>query len=200
MNIAVTGTIGAGKSRVVKTLSYITSGKVVDTDKLCHQLMQPGQSGYQKFVEKYGEQYLSADGRVNRESLKLALVDVPDIKEQLEAILHPLVKEIISTEIDIADTHGKFCFYEIPLLFEVGWQEYFDTTIAVYVDKESGINRLIERDGISEKYAKKLIALQMSSTEKANLADLIIDNSGSYIKTIFHILQTVQVLRDRSGI
>lgn len=195
MNIAVTGTIGAGKSRVTRTLSYITNGKVVDSDKLCHQLMQPGQSGYQAFVEKYGKQYLSKDGLVNRQSLKLALVHVPDIKKQIEAILHPLVKEKILCEIGESKSRDSFCYFEIPLLFEVGWQDYFDTTIAVYVDEKTGIKRLMDRDGIDEKYAKKLIALQMSSREKGNCANLVIDNSGPYIKTIFQILQTAQLLR-----
>ena len=195
MNIAVTGTIGAGKSRVTKTLSYITNGKVVDSDKLCHQLMQPGQSGYQAFVNKYGKQYLSEDGLVNRQSLRIALVDVPDIKKQIEGILHPLVKEIILREIGKSKSKGSFCFFEIPLLFEVGWQDYFDITIAVYVDEQTGIKRLMDRDGINEKIAKKLIALQMSSSEKANSASLIIDNSGSYLKTTFQILKTAQLLR-----
>ncbi len=199
MNIAVTGTIGAGKSRVTKTLSYITNGKVIDSDKLCHQLMLPGQKGYQAFVEKYGKQYLTEDGLVNRESLRIALVDVPDIKKQIEEILHPLVKEIILAEIDRSDANCTFCFFEIPLLFEVGWQDYFDTTIAVYVDEQTGIKRLVQRDGVDEKYAKKLIALQMSSTEKANCASLIIDNSGSYTKTIYNILQTTQHLRSCSA-
>lgn len=200
MNIAVTGSIGAGKSRVTRTLSYITNGKVIDSDKLCHQLMQPGLSGYQAFVGKYGKQYLSEDGLVNRQSLRLALVDIPDIKIQLEAILHPLVKEIILHEIYESKSKGTFCFFEIPLLFEVGWQDYFDTTIAVYVDEQIGINRLMNRDGIDQKYANKLINLQLSSSEKANRASLTIDNSGSYIKTIFQILQTVQVLRSCSTI
>lgn len=199
MNIAVTGTIGAGKTRVAKTLSYITNGKVVDSDKLCHQLMQPGQSGYQAFVKKYGKQYLSEDGLVNRQSLRLALVDVADIKTQIEAILHPLVKEKILCEIGDSRSKGSFCFFEIPLLFEVGWQDYFDTTIAVCVDEQTGIKRLMDRDGINEKFAKKLMALQMSSSEKANYASLVIDNSGSYIKTICQILQTVQILRGCSA-
>ena len=67
---------------------------------------------------------------------------------------------------------------EVPLLFEVGWQEDFDLVVVVFADEETCLNRVMSRDGVDRHSARAAFSTQMSLAEKVRMADHVIDNSG----------------------
>lgn len=194
MNICVTGTIGAGKSRVVSALSELLDSPVISADSIAKQLMQVDQPGYEQFVGIFGEQFLGKDMQIDRMALRKAISFEPEIKNQLEGILHPLIEYEMSSAIQRAKQAGDVCLYEIPLLFEVNWQPHFDICVTVYVAYNEGRRRLMARDGIDEQFAESLLMLHYSSFKKAVMADAVINNSGSFAQTQLQILQFVRYI------
>ncbi len=69
-------------------------------------------------------------------------------------------------------------FAEVPLLYEAGIEDLFDKVIVVYVDEQTVLQRLMERDGIDEEFARRKLHAQMDIEEKKRRADFVIDNRG----------------------
>ncbi len=178
--IAITGTISAGKSRTAERLAQLMDCELVKADDLARRLMEPGQPGYQGVMDGFGSLYLDSYGRIDRRKLRLAIMDSDEARRKLEGIMFPLIKD----QIDAArlSAAGDIIF-EIPLLFEAGWQADFDLVIAVYTEQLTALKRLMKRDGVTKKQAERLLAMQMTSEQKAALADEVIDNSGLFRQT-----------------
>ena len=96
------------------------------------------------------------------------------MKEKLNNILHPLIKDIVKKEID--GSSEKLIFLDCPLLFETDFHKLCDYTIVVYVNLDTQIQRLMHRDGITFPEALKKIYAQMPLDEKLTLADYVVDN------------------------
>ena len=92
----------------------------------------------------------------------------------LESIMHPLILERMEEE---SGKHDPF-FAEVPLLFEVNWDKYFDEVLLVVVDEDIALRRLLDR-GISIEESKQRIKNQMSIKEKIERSDVIIYNDSS---------------------
>lgn len=167
--IAITGTIGSGKS----TLSNYLREKgyyVFDCDLCNAQLLEKGKAGY-RGVKKAFPDCFDANGL---DKTKLSAIVFNDKKSRaiLESILHPL---IIAEMMNEAYGHELF-FAEVPLLFENGLQDLFDESIVVAVDEDIAIRRLIDRD-LDEKSAKERIANQLSVKDKLQKCNHAIFNN-----------------------
>ena len=171
--------MGSGKSSVSKILAGAMGCKLLDTDQFCRDQMDPGQPGYQQFVTLFGNEYIRADGQVDRTLLREAVFQKQEVKEKLEAILHPLVREFVMN----MSTRLAITVVEVPLLFEVGWQTDFDYTITVYVPTKTSISRVVKRDGLGSEQVEKIITSQMAIEEKVIKANFIIDNRGTFAST-----------------
>jgi dephospho-CoA kinase len=174
----VTGGIGSGKSRVASLLGRLLGGIVLSADDVCRELLEAGREGYLQFVRSGGTQFLDSDGVINRVKLREKIFADPALRNQLEAILHPLVLERIQAV--AKDAPESFVIAEVPLLFERGWQDQFDTIIAVSSPEEVVVQRVVNRDRISREDVGKIIAVQMSMEEKNSRADHVIDNSADW--------------------
>lgn len=178
MIVGVTGGIGSGKSRVASLLGRLLGGIVISADDVCRELLEAGREGYLQFVRSGGTQFLDGDGVINRVKLREKIFADPALRDQLEAILHPLVLERIQAVAE--DAPDSFVIAEVPLLFERGWQDQFDTIIAVSAPQDVVVQRVVDRDRISREDVGKIIAVQMPMEEKNSRADHVIDNSADW--------------------
>lgn len=178
MIVGVTGGIGSGKSRVASLLGRLLTGIVISADDVCRELLEAGREGYLQFVRSGGTQFLDGDGVINRVKLREKIFADPALRDQLEAILHPLVLERIQAVAE--DAPDSFVIAEVPLLFERGWQDQFDTIIAVSAPQDVVVKRVVDRDRISREDVGKIIAVQMPMEEKNSRADHVIDNSADW--------------------
>ena len=178
--IAITGNIASGKSQVEKMiLSY--GYKVADTDKINHFILASDISAINEIKNAFAEDdILDLNSNISREKLGKIIFSVGWKKIKLEEILH---KRIAAKVEEFYNENSKedFVFVAIPLLFETKQEDNFDKIIFVSADYDVRLNRLIQRNGYTEKYAKTRIASQMKEDEKIKKSDYIIYNNSDLI-------------------
>ena len=170
--IGLTGSIASGKSTVSKKLLDL-GYYVIDCDKINHSILKKGMIGYNEVIKVFGQEILTADNELNRKTLGNLVFNDKKVKEQLNQILHPIIKNIVIEEIN---KHEGLIFLDCPLLFETDFHKLCDYNIVVYLNLDTQIHRLMERDNISFPDALKKIYAQMSLEDKLSLADFVIDN------------------------
>jgi len=178
VKIAVTGSAGSGKSLVLKAFSSL--GLVtMDCDRIARQVVAPGHEGYTGVVRLFGQQVVRSDNTLDRAKMRRLMVDRPDLRTQLEALLHPLIFKALFRQMADAD-YGpeKACAAEVPLLFETNMQKKFDAVLVVTAPDDMLAQRVAERDGVEFADARKMLSLQMKQEKKIALSDYVIHNHG----------------------
>ena len=131
--VALTGGIGAGKSLVAQYFSEL-GARVVDADQLSRIAIERGSDGFDEVVTRFGESILR-NGDIDRKALGEIVFKDKSAKTDLEAIVHPRVRELFFEVVaDLAS--DEVLIYEIPLLVETGAAENFDQIITVEADLE----------------------------------------------------------------
>ena len=176
--IGITGGIASGKSTVTEFL--IQKGfQVVDADAVVHQLQKPSGRLYQVLVEHFGEKILLENGELNRPLLASLIFSNPEEQEWSKRTQGEIIREeLAALRNQLAQTEDVF-FMDIPLLFEQGYDSWFDEIWLVYVDKKTQIERLMNRDHLNIEEAQARLESQWSLSKKKKLASHIIDNSGT---------------------
>ena len=175
--VVLTGGIASGKTAVSDRLAE-AGIPIIDTDVIARQVVKPGTPGLARIVEVFGPQVLQSDGALDRRALRQRVFDSPAARKQLEAITHPLIREQVDKDIEAAGTEPIIVLV-VPLLIESGLFESADEVVVVDVPEPVQINRLLERDDITEEQAGKILAAQTRREERLKHADHVIDNSGS---------------------
>lgn len=183
MIVAVTGGIGSGKSSVCKALAEILSAPIISADTICRELLSINGKGWVKMRSVFGKEFFLSDGQLDRPILRKQLFSNDHLRQQLDDMLHPMVRNEIADAAVAAEKHKSILLVEVPLLFEKGWQDDFDWTVLVYADRETCVNRIMKRDSVSAHDAGQIIDIQMEMTEKIGLADTIIHNNESFLET-----------------
>jgi len=184
VNIAVTGSLGTGKSTVSKILAVTLATEIIDTDELCRRQMLPGAEGFEEFRRSFGKKFIQGDNTIDRRLLRQAVFEDEELRAQLEQILHPLVQREVASYSKECRSRGKILVVEVPLLFEVGWQDDFDASVVVYVPEKMCIERVMVRNGLAISEIRQILKSQMPIDKKRDYADFIIDNSGTFVSTV----------------
>lgn len=195
MIIGITGVVGSGKSGVTAMLAAALGCESIDTDMVCRQLLLPQQPGWVEMRKRWGTRFLGAGDQLDRVRLREAVFDDPAVREELEDILHPLVRQQVRKRIDRARVKCQHLLIEVPLLYEVGWQHDFDGVVAVYAPTPACIARTVRRDMVPRHQAASILSLQLSSEEKADKADWVIHNGGLWAATALQVSHLVRQLQ-----
>ncbi|MFS0751207.1 dephospho-CoA kinase [Oceanobacillus sp. 1P07AA] len=190
--IGLTGGIASGKS-TVSSMFQEKNYPVIDADIIAREVVEPGEKAYDQVIEAFGKEIIQDDHKINRPKLGSIIFTDEDKRNQLNAIVHPAVRSrMISKRDDYINKDVPCIVLDIPLLFESNLINLVDKTLVVYVDENIQLTRLMKRNGYSEKEASDRINAQMPLKEKADLADIVIDNNQSIEKTKLQLDQVLQ--------
>lgn len=194
--IGITGGIASGKSTVTEFLRQ-QGYKVIDADQVVHELQEPGERLYQALLSTFGPAILQEDGRLDRPKLGAMIFGNPQLLAQSSQIQNQIIREELAHRRDLlAETESIF-FMDLPLLFELQYEDWFDQIWLVDVTKETQLSRLMTRNALSQEEAEKRISAQLSLREKRKRADVLIDNNGSLEETRQQIREALQKLERR---
>ena len=194
--IGITGGIASGKSTVTEFLRQ-QGYKVIDADQVVHELQEPGGRLYQALLSTFGSSILQEDGRLDRPKLGAMIFGNPELLEQSSQIQNQIIREELAGRRDLlAETEDIF-FMDLPLLFELQYEDWSDQIWLVDVTEETQLSRLMSRNALSQEEAEKRIAAQLSLREKRKRADVLIDNNGSLEATRQQIRDALQKLERR---
>jgi dephospho-CoA kinase len=176
LNIGLTGGIGSGKSTVSALLAE-RGAVVVDADRIARDLVEPGTPGLAAVVAAFGDGVVGPDGALDRPALAAVVFADPEARARLDAIVHPLVRAR-AAELAAAAPADAVVVHDIPLLVETGQAARFDLVLVVRADQEVRVARLVQR-GLPEDDARARIAAQATDEQRAAVADVVLDNSGT---------------------
>ena len=176
--IGLTGGIGSGKSAATKILKEIGL-KNIDLDQITHDLMKPGELGYIEIKKEFGEKYIDINSAIDKKLLRNELFSSLELKKRIESILHPIIFEECNKKLNKLK-YEKYLVLVIPLLFETKtYTNLIDESLLIDCDLRTQIERVINRDDVSEALANRIIKNQMSRDKKLLLADKVILNDGN---------------------
>lgn len=177
--VAITGGIASGKSEVSRRFERL-GVHVADADVAARALVEPGQPALAEIVARFGPDVLDAAGRLDRAALRRHVFDDAQARRDLEAILHPRIREALLRE--CAQAPGAYALVAVPLLTEVGGRAAYpwvDRVLVVDVPEDEQVRRLMRRDGIDEALARRMLAAQAPRQQRLALADDVIGNDGT---------------------
>lgn len=173
IKIALVGNIASGKSTVEKTLQELNF-PVLDTDIVAHELLENNS----KVIDAFKDYDILTDGKISREKLGKVVFSDNKLKQKLESILHPQIKNKIE---DFFSTHARksMAFVSIPLLFEAKMENIFDKILFIYTNDEIRLQRLMKRNNYTREYALCRMNAQICQDEKIKKADWVIYNNST---------------------
>jgi dephospho-CoA kinase len=195
MRIALTGSIGMGKSTVAKMFER-AGVPVFDADAVVRRLQGPGGG----LVEKIGELFPGAVrcGTLDRECLAHIVLADPAKLKALEEIVHPAVRD--SRDAFVAENPAaRILVFESPLLFETGGEKEFDKVIVVSAPLATQRARVLARTGMSPAKLDSILARQMPDGEKRARADFVIDTGSELSTTEAQVSDILDCLGVRSS-
>lgn len=176
--VALTGGIGSGKSAVAQRLGELGAG-VVDTDLIAHALTAPGGAAMPALMAAFGPECAQVDGAMDRAAMRARVFADPAARQQLEAILHPLIRQ--HTERALADCPGDYLVLVVPLLVETGsYLALADRVLVVDCPEDLQKQRVRARNGLADSQIDAILASQASRAQRLAHADDVIDNSDSF--------------------
>jgi dephospho-CoA kinase len=176
----LTGGIGSGKSTVAHLLEEYGI-PVVSADELSRMVVAPGSRGLADVVEAFGTEVLDDKGELDRKKMGQIVFTTPERRRQLEAILHPRIRERYEQVLDALEKAGHpVMVYEVPLLFEkkLDEQDEMKAVILVTATADTRIARVKERDSLTTDEVLARMQAQMPEQEKRERANYVVHNDG----------------------
>ena len=206
MLMGVTGGIASGKTVVAKMLEQL-GAPLIDFDLLARQVVEPGKPAFKQIVDYFGKEVLQEDGSLDRKKLSKIVFQDTQKRNRLEGFTHPPIHEAFLKRVNAVTEKDPAAIIQavVPLLIEKHLQAMFDKILVVYVPREKQIERLTQRDGISEEEATHMLKAQLPINEKLACADFVVNNEGSMEETrrqvedIWLELKKLQGEKARSG-
>lgn len=200
--LAVTGGIATGKTTVCGMLEEL-GAPLIDFDLLARVVVEPGKPAYEQIVAFFGKQVLQEDGTIDRKKLSDIVFKDMEKRKRLEAFTHPQIGvEFVNrvNEIAAADPNA-IIQVAVPLLIEAKMQHLFHKILLVYTCRQTQIERLILRDGVTEEEASRILDAQLPIDEKVGFADFVINNekgleeTRKQVEDLWKELEKIQIER-----
>ncbi|HEL1004978.1 TPA: dephospho-CoA kinase [Streptococcus equi subsp. zooepidemicus] len=191
--IGITGGIASGKSTAVALIRQ-AGYQVIDADQVVHELQAKGGRLYQVLLETFGQDILLPSGELDRPKLAELLFAHADSMAKSSQQQNAIIREALAKKKEqLAQTEDIF-FMDLPLLVELGYQDWFDAIWLLYVDDNTQLKRLMERNQLTELAAKQRIASQLPMSQKKVYADVVIDNNGDLQALEMQLKKALQTL------
>lgn len=189
--VAITGSIGCGKttiSNILRDMGYL----VYDVDAWCRELYF--KNDFLEVIKKNFPETFNNGIFNKRELRKIVFDDVKKLK-LLESLTHPyLTKKLLDS---VCDYNGDdIIFTDVALLYEMGWEQYFDKVVLADVEYEIQKNRVMKRDNISGEDFDKINNIQMKRDEKIKKVDFIVDTGCSEEELIVKIKKLIKDIKE----
>jgi dephospho-CoA kinase len=182
LRVGLTGGIGSGKSEVSRRLAA-HGAVIIDADVAARQVVVPGSPGLARIARAFGDGVLRPDGSLDRVRLAEIVFADTALRDKLNAIVHPLVRQWMlaaeRTAVQAGEPPGPILVHDVPLLAESRGQGGFDLVIVVDVPPERQVERLVSQRAMTPGQASARMAAQASREQRLELADIVIDNSGA---------------------
>ena len=182
--LGLTGGIACGKSTISAYLKEFGL-PVIDADECSRAVVEKGSIGLEKLTEIFGNKILENDGTLNRKALGQIVFSDSEQLSLLNSVMEPLIREEISRRLNQENA---------PLLIEQHYDKICDFIMTIDVPKKIQLERLIERDKLSEDEAKSRIESQLSSRERNGFADVVIDSSGTVEQTRKQVIKWLKTI------
>lgn len=175
LRVGLTGGIGSGKTTVAELFAR-RAIPVIDADTIARRLSARGQPAFHHIIEYFGKEILGADQEIDRQRLRARVFNAPQERRQLEAILHPRVRQAMQQEIE--GLHAPYCILAIPLLIEAGFLDLVDRVLVVDTDEQLQIHRVMARNSMDADTVKKILASQTDRAQRLAYAhDCIVNDA-----------------------
>ncbi len=172
--VGLTGGIASGKSTVASVWVEL-GGIEIDADQLAREVVEPGTPGLAAVKAAFGDSVIS-NGALDRNALGQLVFANTEKRKQLEAIVHPLVRELAAKKIaELPD--DSIVIYNVPLLVEAAVDLDFDKVVTVEAPSEKQVERLVSIRKMNREDAERRVAAQASPAQRANAADVILNSN-----------------------
>ena len=196
--IGITGGVGAGKSAILDYLAGKPKVKVMLADDIAHELMKPDTECYNKLRELFDSSVFNADGESNNIRMAEAIFNDSSLRDKLNAIVHPAVKEYVIKQYRIEKKSGclEWLILEAALLIEEHYDEICDELWYIYTSEENRRLRLKESRGYSDEKIDNIFASQLSEAEYRSACQKCIDNNGTVEHTYMQIEEIIKSYKE----
>ena len=179
IRLGLTGGIGSGKSTVAKMLVE-HGATLIDADDISRAATAPGGSAIARIAAQFGTEATTPEGAMNRDVMRQRVFADATARQQLEAIIHPLVSLESARQAEQARLAGcELLVFDIPLLVESKrWRRQLDKILVVDCEQTTQISRVTQRSGWTPDAVEKVILQQATRAERLAAADLVIYNDG----------------------
>ena len=203
LRVGLTGNIATGKSYAAAKFSAL-GARIIDADRVVHDLLVSGTATYFKIVDAFGDQILGPGREINRKKLGQIVFSDANKRSMLNALTHPEVRSEIVRRISWLEESSSsgVIIVDAALMIETGGYKMYDCLIVVVCDPVMQVSRIMNRDGLTEAEARARMDSQMPMEEKLKLADYAIDTSGTMLQTdnqVRAIYQNLLIREQQSG-
>lgn len=177
--LGLTGGIGSGKSTVARLLEA-QGAVIIDADALSRSLTAAGGLAIAPIAAEFGAQAIAPDGALDRGHMRDQVFADPQARQRLEAIIHPLVRQLTEQRVQQAEAEGaRLLVFDVPLLVESGhWRERYDGVLVIDCSEATQVERVMARSQLTAETVRSIIANQASREERRAAADWVILNDG----------------------
>ncbi len=193
--IGMTGGVASGKSEVGRRFEALGIF-VADADQAAREAVAIGSDGLADVVDMFGPGVLAPDGSLDRPLMRRRVFNDPDARKRLEGIIHPHVRELLHTA--CAQATSPYAIAAVPLLAEGGGRKAYPwlrRILVVDVPEDVQLARLLQRDGIDEDLARRMIEVQATRQQRLAIADDVVANDGPLEALEGHVLALDRLYR-----
>lgn len=192
--IGLTGGTGSGKGAVSKCLKELGAA-VIDSDEVAHEIIVKGKPAYNELIDYFGTSILDENGDIVRRILgEIVFSDGKEKLRFLNQCTHKYIFLDMKEQLESYEKEGReVVVIDAPLLLEGKFKTLCDEVWVVYADEKTRLNRIMDRDSISEEHGKNRIASQKTWDEYKAEADIIIDNNGNLAQLREQVIKNYKV-------
>jgi dephospho-CoA kinase len=184
MIVGLTGGIGSGKSTVAEIFKHL-GVPIISADEIARHIVETDKAVLPAIVKKFGQEYLTAEYKLDRQKLARRIFQNPAEKLWLEQLLHPLIRAELASQ--AKQVTYPYCIMEIPLLLESKLQDFVDRILTVDCPEDMQIQRAIQRGHYTQEEVSAIMAQQVSRAKRLHASNEVLENIGNLTTLTKHV-------------